>query len=599
MSNSAANKIDAQDKNLNELLSSKKYIIDFFQREYKWQKKHIEQLLIDIEEAFLENYTFGDSIEDVSKYNSYYMGPVIFYNKNGTLSIIDGQQRLTSLTLLFIYIYNFAKESRIEIEPVEDLIYSRKFGKNSYNLDIPERKEIMDFLYKKEKITDIDENPDFNESKNLSIINIYDRYQDIKLLFPENLKTDKLNIFIEWLKEKLIFVEITAFSDKNAYTIFETMNDRGYNLTPSEMLKSYLLSKIDNENFLNELNSIWKEKISKLHSISVDEDLEFFRAWLRGQYAETMKKSTSAGTDREDFEKIGTSFHSWVKEKSSHLKLKHEENYYYFVKGDFSFYSDLYLKIKKLEKSNNNNLPLVNHLTNYNIATSLSYPLYLAAVKKTDSEDIIESKIDIISKFIERFIIYRTFSREPISQTAIRQIIFKDVITEIRDLTIEELIDYLNKIINYENLFKGLTNMRSYFFNRKFIRYFFARISEHLNLLCDINEDFYDLISARRKNGTNIINIFEYKELENNGHKDEYFNIANTIIKLKSSSDGKNENILYRYLVENDLTDKESEILYNNFGEPKEYKLNKNFFNERSKILIKICEDVWQPISLD
>lgn len=70
---SAANKIDANDKTLRDILHSKKYTIDFFQREYKWEKKHIEQLLIDVEEAFSGSYKLGDTIADVSNYDSYYM----------------------------------------------------------------------------------------------------------------------------------------------------------------------------------------------------------------------------------------------------------------------------------------------------------------------------------------------------------------------------------------------------------------------------------------------------------------------------------------------------------------------------------------------
>ena len=107
---SAANKIDASDKTLRDILHSRKYSIDFFQREYKWERKHIEQLLIDVEEAFSSCYKLGDTIESVSEYDSYYMGPLIFCEKSGVSSIIDGQQRLTSITLLLIFLNNLQKE---------------------------------------------------------------------------------------------------------------------------------------------------------------------------------------------------------------------------------------------------------------------------------------------------------------------------------------------------------------------------------------------------------------------------------------------------------------------------------------------------------
>ena len=76
-----------------------------------------------------------------------------------------------------------------------------------------------------------------------SVQNMLDRYTEIGTLFPDSLKGETALMFIDWLKEKVVFVEILAYSDENAYTIFETMNDRGLNLTPTEMLKGYLLHK--------------------------------------------------------------------------------------------------------------------------------------------------------------------------------------------------------------------------------------------------------------------------------------------------------------------------------------------------------------------
>jgi len=600
MSNSAANKIDANDRCLRDILQSKKYSIDFFQREYKWQRKHIEQLLIDIEEAFIESYRFGDKIQDVSGYNSYFMGPVIFYDKSGICSIIDGQQRLTSLTLILIYIHNLQRDNEFA-EPIVDLIFSRKHGRNTFNLEVPERYDILEKLFngKEDEI-------DISNEKNLSILNTYERYQDIKELFPEHLKNDKISLFIDWLKEKLVFVEIIAYSDKNAYTIFETMNDRGYNLTPSEMLKGLLLSKIENENYLNELNNIWREKISELHYYSVDEDLEFFRAWLRGQYADTMKKSTAAGTVREDFEKIGTSFHRWVKENTTKLKLKTEEDYFYFVKGDFVFYTDLYLKIKYLERQPIENLELINYLSNYSIATSLSYPLYISSIRKMDSEELIENKLLIIANFIERFVVIRSIQGLPISQTSIRYSLFNNVIKESRNLEQSELKLFLNNTLDFDTAFSEIRSLHIYNFNRKFLRYFLARITQYLSNLCNIEIDFYDLMSARRKTGTVLTTIYEFDKINDTfGTSDEkdadefYFNLVNSVLKRKDLDDDVDEmehNLYYRIFSTGNLTAMENSILSKRYTLPQTYKISKQWTTERVNLLIEICIDLWKPI---
>jgi len=76
------------------------------------------------------------------------------------------------------------------------------------------------------------EEPDLNNAPE-SVQNIVTRYRDIEEYFPESLKNDVLPYFIDWLSENVQLVEITAYSDEDAYTIFETMNDRGLSLTPT------------------------------------------------------------------------------------------------------------------------------------------------------------------------------------------------------------------------------------------------------------------------------------------------------------------------------------------------------------------------------
>jgi uncharacterized protein with ParB-like and HNH nuclease domain len=124
-------KIDADDKTLKDILHEQKYTIDFFQREYRWEKKHIEQLISDLEAAFAINYDKSRDRTEVENYNSYYLGPIVICEKDGAFSIIDGQQRLTSLTLLLIYIHNLQKNWLKPIS-IETLIRSGKYGRYSY-----------------------------------------------------------------------------------------------------------------------------------------------------------------------------------------------------------------------------------------------------------------------------------------------------------------------------------------------------------------------------------------------------------------------------------------------------------------------------------
>jgi len=100
--------INADDKKVKEVLGQK-FDIDFFQREYNWERKHVEQLLSDLESKFRFFYSKSHERRDVAEYGRYYLGPIILSEKKGIKSIIDGQQRLTSMNLLLIFLRHLIK----------------------------------------------------------------------------------------------------------------------------------------------------------------------------------------------------------------------------------------------------------------------------------------------------------------------------------------------------------------------------------------------------------------------------------------------------------------------------------------------------------
>jgi uncharacterized protein with ParB-like and HNH nuclease domain len=275
-------KIDADDRTVFEVLNERKYTVDYFQREYSWEQKHIEQLVTDLTSSFLDAYSEGDPRQAVEHYNNYYLGPFVVSSKNGMKSIIDGQQRLTSLTLFLIYLNNLQKAIGSK-ESIEPLVFSEKFGQKSFNIQVEERKNCLEKLFLEGAY---EVRPDDDEST----VNMADRYADIGEAFPEDIKGKPFPYFLDWLKYNVILVEITAYSDDNAYTIFESMNDRGLNLTSTEMLKGYLLSRFTEFKDREKANRFWKESIQRLHQHSKDEDQTFFQAWLRSQYADTIRE---------------------------------------------------------------------------------------------------------------------------------------------------------------------------------------------------------------------------------------------------------------------------------------------------------------------
>jgi hypothetical protein len=207
----ASREIDGKGRTVRELLTGRKYSIDYYQREYKWQQKQVAELIDDLAGKFLESYEEGNDRSAVAEYGHYFLGSIIISDKDGQKFIIDGQQRLTTLTLVLIFLQHQLEDAEQKGQ-IADLIFSQKYGKRSFNLDIPERTACMESLYKGEEFS----NTDAPES----IANILARYADIEDLFPEELHGTRLPYFVDWLVENVHLVEITAYSDADDYTIF-------------------------------------------------------------------------------------------------------------------------------------------------------------------------------------------------------------------------------------------------------------------------------------------------------------------------------------------------------------------------------------------
>ncbi|TYT22802.1 DUF262 domain-containing protein [Dictyoglomus thermophilum] len=251
-------KISAKEKSIRELLKDKRYLIDYYQREYKWQTKQVKELIEDLVECFLEDYDPEDSREKIANYSKYYLGAIIICEKDAQKYIIDGQQRLTTLTLLLIYLRNILKDEDQKAK-LYSLVFSDVFGKKTYNIDVEERKPYLDELVKGNV-------PDINGVSE-SIENLIESYKEIPTFFPDDFDDKAFLYFSDWLIENVYLVEITTHVEEDAYKIFETMNDRGLSLTPIEMLKSYLLSRISDTNKRNEAAKVWREKVEALRRL--------------------------------------------------------------------------------------------------------------------------------------------------------------------------------------------------------------------------------------------------------------------------------------------------------------------------------------------
>lgn len=419
-------------KSIRALLGGSKFAIDYYQREYRWQTKQIAELLTDLSDKFAEDHEPTNERSAVDRYGHYFLGSIIISDKEGQKYIIDGQQRLTSLTLLLIYISRHIEDDE-QRGQLADLIFSRRFGKRSFNLDVPERTSCMEALFTGDMF-DTDDQPE-------SVVNIIARYQDIDELFPDEISGETLPYFADWLIENVQLVEITAYSDADAYTIFETMNDRGLSLTPTDMLKGYLLANIDDIERRKDASRVWRKQIATLQKLDKEEDADAIKSWLRSQHALTIRER-KRGAKPKDFDLIGTEFHRWIRDHEERLGLTDSMAFSRFIQEEFSFYAKWYIAVRKAAEVLSPGLEAVHYVAQHKF--TLQYPVLLAPLKTADSETEIRRKLWLVSNYLDILLTRRIWNGRAISYSTMQYAMFV-VMREIRGQSADDLAAILHK----------------------------------------------------------------------------------------------------------------------------------------------------------
>lgn len=599
-------KIDGSPKSLKGLLLNTKYSIHYYQREYMWQSKHIEELIDDLTSEFLEFYAPGDDREKVMDYGAYFMGSIVLAGREN--AIIDGQQRLTSLTLLLMYLNNRLRKLSQSESTISQMVFSEAFGKKSFNLFVEDRTDCMNAIFNDEPFDTTDAGE--------SVKNLYGRYNDIVEDFPtDDIKDDMLLHFCDWLAERVFFIEIVATTEQDAHKVFVTMNDRGLSLTSTEMLKGYLLSEIKDDAKREKLNGVWKEKVLSLKTDDDKGDETFIKAWLRAQYAETIRE-TKAGAVNQDFDIIGGPFHKWVRDEREKLGLSTTDDYELFIKK-FAKYSDVYKAIREAEKSFKEETKYVYY--NAQVNFTLQPQLLLAPICYDDTWSVITEKINLTARYIDLLIAARVTNYSSVDYSTIKNNIF-NVTKTIRGCSVEELKLRLKQ--KYENLAynpsKSLPGLRLNNFTKKYIKNMLARITGYIEEQMGVASNYCNYMDTQTKNPFEIEHIItDHYEWFTDEYADQeefksWRNSFGALLLLHKSinaslNDAKYEFKLKKYCSTegNIYTESLGELAYQNNPRFKKFvtdngllfkpydHFGKNEISERIQLLVQLVNLVW------
>jgi hypothetical protein len=494
-------------KTVRQLLGGARYAIDYYQREYRWQTKQVTELIDDLAAKFLDSYEPGDERSAVAEYGHYFLGSIIISDKDGHKFIIDGQQRLTTLTLFLIYLHRRLADAD-QRGQLADLIFSQKFGKRSFNLDVPERTACMDALYGAQPFDEAGQ-PE-------SVANILGRYRDLEEQFPDELAGDALPYFADWFIENVHLVEITAYSDADAYTIFETMNDRGLSLTPTDMLKGYLLANITDANSRNKASALWKERIASLQELGKEEDADAIKSWLRSQHTETIRER-KRGAEPRDFDLIGTEFHRWVRDHEEGLDLRGSADFTRFIERDFAFYGRQYLRLREAAERLTPGLECVHYNAQNNF--TLQYPVLLAPLRVDDPEPEVLRKLRITAAYLDILIARRIWNWRAIDYSTMQYAMFL-VMRGIRGKSAGEVADILTaRLAGETETFASNDRFHLHGTNGRQIHRLLARMTDYVETRSGMPSRYAEYVQRKGKHGYEVEHVWaDHPER----HEDEF-----------------------------------------------------------------------------
>ena len=448
------------------------YRVPVYQRPYSWDKEQVEVLLNDISEVY----------NSTEKEEGYYTGNIILYDKNNkvngtilTYDIIDGQQRMTTFSLILLAIYALAMkaditEADLTINSVKSALWkivNREYRKDLcvVSLNSIEKKcfsDLFDTGFDKPKTLN-----EYCEKYQCSskfdervIANFKYIYQYLKENIMRNSATEILD-YADFLLQYVQFIAIEANCKENkVFSMFESINSKGKKLEEIDLIKTYIFSKLDENSYATYLDK-WGQLIIKTNDNLYDYLYNYIKAFLC-----FYRQNISV----ENFKTIST------RNMLAYYKVTTEADAFKMMLDDMYEKVDFYYMLSSTEAAyalvKNNKFRFF-----YKVFTEVSYKhpkaLFLRTLVEFKAGKIAkEDVVEIVSETISFMIKFLTFSRRD-SKDAITM--FHGIMNEIysvnrivKDNVINALVaEYIRQGITAEKLKTDINSIDAYEQNRK------------------------------------------------------------------------------------------------------------------------------------
>ncbi len=260
----------ATETKIEEFLASNKtqFIIPVYQRNYDWSTSECKKLFEDIMEV-------GGNIN----LSAHFIGSIVYVHDDvytssriKELTIIDGQQRLTTITLIYIALFKLAKvtgDLNLESE-IHETYLTNKFGTEEEKVKLrptENNDKALKYLLRN------DSNEEYND---------FSRIIDNFNFFYERINTDNYKKVMQGLS-KLMFVEVSLDREKDdPQRIFESLNSTGLELSQADLIRNYILMGLGREIQSNIYQNYWEiiEKLAKDETKNISRISDFIRDYL-------------------------------------------------------------------------------------------------------------------------------------------------------------------------------------------------------------------------------------------------------------------------------------------------------------------------------
>jgi uncharacterized protein with ParB-like and HNH nuclease domain len=507
--------------NINAIFGVVPYFIDFYQREYKWKKEHVISLLDDIFYRFEQDYNLSiDPTEsNISKFNWYYLSSFMTNNYDGKIYLVDGQQRLTTITLILIKLYHLSDKYSVSFfsQVLEQKIFGIDISGLTYWMGQNGRAAILEKLFRN----------DFNNfsTQNITYMNMILNFNEISKYLDFKLDNDhKYKCFVIYLLKNVVLVKIDISDYKDVPMVFEVINDRGEKLRSYEVFKGQLLGQLEKDDVHRTYHPLWSKSIEPLEAVGDVEADNFFKYYFRAKYCDT-------AYHHRQFEGDYYNRTIFSNDWDIQIGLKHNvNNVREFVSNQLVFYSTLYHKLlnDNIYNKSCGEFVYYNRLNDQD----RQYMLILSACEQNDQSE--NDKIIEISRLLDRHYVllqlYGCYDSNTFSEILI------DINKEIRNKPLNEIKNIFDQhLLKDIETIKGVSNASLFdytFFKNantnlgiRFIRYFFARIENFMATEMNVNQkltknQLWDLVR-----NTGVINGYHIEHiLANNSENKLMFN---------------------------------------------------------------------------